>query len=73
MLDQLTPDATDVDLTNQGITAIPEGIFNLPNLRRLALDGLSMLPDRVGEVDTLKELDLSKAALTGLPATIGRA
>lgn len=72
VLDQLTPDTTDVDLTNQSITAIPEGVFNLPNLRRLALDGLSMLPDQVGELDTLEELDLSKAALTGLPATIGR-
>ncbi|MGW0962502.1 leucine-rich repeat domain-containing protein [Streptomyces gelaticus] len=70
--DKPAPDATDVDLTNQGITAIPEWVFKLPNLRRLAIDGLSMLPDQIGELDTLKELDLSKAALTGLPATIGR-
>lgn len=68
----LAPDATDVDLTNRGLTALPEQIFTLQKLRRLTLDGLSVLPDRVGELTTLEELHLSKTQLTALPTTIGR-
>ncbi|MFE7046453.1 leucine-rich repeat domain-containing protein [Streptomyces atratus] len=71
VLKQLAPDATDVDLTNQGITAIPKQVFNLSNLRRLALDGLSV-SDRIGELTSLEELDLSETRLEELPATIGR-
>jgi Leucine-rich repeat (LRR) protein len=77
-LDRLLDDpqrVTELDLADRGLRSLPDQLFRFPNLRRLRLAGndqLNPLPDRIGELVSLEELDLSRIHLTRLPATLGR-
>jgi Leucine-rich repeat (LRR) protein len=77
-LDRLLADpaqVTELDLSDRKLRAFPEQLFRFPNLRRLSLAGndlIEALPERIDELASLVELDVSRMGLTGLPAAIGR-
>ncbi len=64
---------TRLDLSNQGISSLPESIGSLPMLTTLDLRGnqLSSLPDAIGNLASLKILELYNNKLSSLPDSIG--
>ena len=64
---------TLLDLSKEGLTALPPEIGQLTNLANLNLSGnrLTALPPEIGQLTTLTTLDLSNNQLTALPAEIG--
>lgn len=65
------PDAVRrLDLSNVELTAFPLEILELANLEELRLrnDGLSSLPEEIGELKKLRLLDLSGNPISVLPA-----
>jgi len=65
----------ELNLSNQGLTSIPSYVFSRTNLTRLDLSNnrLTNAPQsQIGQLKELVYLDLSKNALTGLPAELGQ-
>ncbi|MEM7537630.1 MAG: leucine-rich repeat domain-containing protein [Chloroflexota bacterium] len=66
--------ATILDLSELGLTALPDAIGRLSSLQGLYLDDnqLSELPDAIGQLSSLQSLDLNDNQLNELPDTIGQ-
>ncbi|MFI6094879.1 hypothetical protein ACIA8G_04955 [Lentzea sp. NPDC051213] len=65
----------ELDLADRHLREFPEQLFAFPNLRKLSLAGndqIDQIPERIAELTTLEELDLSGLAVDRLPAAIGR-
>ena len=62
-------DAITLNLSKRGITSLHGNITNCINLEVLYLDGnyLEALPDAIGRLPKLKELNLSNNKLRSLP------
>ena len=69
----LFPRITYLDLSNKGLTEIPESIGKLEKLERLHLNDnkLSSLPESIGNLVRLYELTLNNNQLSSLPESIG--
>jgi Leucine-rich repeat (LRR) protein len=63
----------ELDLSNKGLTRIPESIGELKNLKELVLsvNKLEKLPESFGKLTNLQKLGLSTNQLTSLPESIG--
>lgn len=61
-------------LEDAGLSAIPEEVFQAPNLRKLVLDfnEIYSLPPRIAELKELRDLSLDDAPLRSLPEEIGQ-
>jgi internalin A len=62
-----------LDLTRKSLTALPDEVFDLPDLTELILydNRLSALPARIGELKTLQKLVLQGNRLRQIPPEIG--
>ena len=65
-------DSTELDLSGNGLTALPPEIGNLTNLTTLTLggNGLTALPHQIGNLSNLTGLELKGNRLTGIPVTL---
>ena len=65
---------TELDLSQKGISELPEAIGRLTNLQELNLFGnqLTALPESIGRLTNLRLLSLDCNRLTALPEAIGR-
>ena len=63
-----------LNLSGQGLTALPEAIGQLTQLLVLDLsrNQLTALPEAIGQLTQLQWLDLNDNALTALPEAIGQ-
>ena len=63
---------TIINLSNKGLSALPESICNLQNLQGLDLynNNLSRLPESIGNLQNLEELDLADNKLSSLPKSM---
>src|SRR5690348_3404923 len=64
-----------IDLSAQGLTKVPEYIFNATNLESLDLSGNKLtgaLPAEIRNLQNLKVLNVSGNQMTGVPAEIGQ-
>lgn len=61
-----------LDLSNSGITELPDSICDLVNLESINLSGcpIERLPDNIGDLKSLKRLDISDTKITELPESI---
>ena len=66
--------AKTLDLSDIGLTEIPDEIKNLTHLRSINLseNRLTELPDFIGSCTSLKNLDVSYNRLSSLPESIGK-
>ncbi len=66
--------AAKLDLSEKGITQLPEQIGQLANLRTLSVSAnqLSTLPEQIGQLANLQELNLAANQLSTLPEQIGQ-
>jgi Leucine-rich repeat (LRR) protein len=67
-------EVTEVDLSDRRLREFPEQLFGFPNLRKLSLAenvDLPSIPERIGELAALEELDLSGLGLEQLPEALG--
>ncbi|NCA28483.1 MAG: leucine-rich repeat domain-containing protein [Proteobacteria bacterium] len=64
---------TELDLSDNQITSLPETIGNLTSLQELYLseNQLTSLPETIGNLNSLQILNLSDNQITSLPETIG--
>ena len=67
-------DATLLDLSDLGLTALPSEIGQLTNLRALYIshNALTALPPKIGLLTSLRGLYIGHNALTALPPEIGK-
>jgi Leucine-rich repeat (LRR) protein len=65
-LKELFSDSEELELNG-----LPDGIFRLTSLKKLKLSGITELPDAIGNLVSLQELDLSFCKITKLPESIG--
>jgi len=64
-----------LNLSGQGLTALPKYVLSLTNLEELNLSYNRLtgaLPSQIGQLRNLKILDLSYNQMTGVPAEIGQ-
>jgi Leucine-rich repeat (LRR) protein len=66
--------APDLDLSQRGLTKLPESIGKLTQLQDLNLseNRLTGLPEFIGKLTQLETLDLMSNQLTKLPESIGK-
>ena len=74
-LDDEEPDTLDCE--EKGIDALPEGVLSAPrlcNVEELFLDqnSLTSLPEDLGALEKLRELNVRNNALTSLPTSLGK-
>lgn len=64
----------ELDLSNKGISELPDEIGQLANLQTLYLmhNQLTTLPESIGQLVNLQTLDLGYNQLTSLPETVGQ-
>ena len=75
IIDEAARDERDtLDLSEEGLTALPPEIGQLQNLRTLALNKnrLAALPPEIGQLQNLRTLALNQNQLTALPPEIGQ-
>ncbi|XP_078583792.1 uncharacterized protein LOC144866304 [Branchiostoma floridae x Branchiostoma japonicum] len=62
-----------LDLSNQGLTSIPEEVFDITDLDYLDVSNnkLTSIPEAIGRLQKLDHLDASGNTLTSLPQAIG--
>src|SRR5689334_13431020 len=62
--------ATELDLSEMGLSQLPPEIWQLTHLERLNLsrNELTELPPEIGELTNLQSLDLASNQLTSLPS-----
>lgn len=68
------PEGTlELRLANSRLESVPEGVFDLTNLRSLDLSGNSItaLPASLVELNSLKSIDLSKNPIDSIPSWLG--
>ena len=63
-----------LDLSELGLTSLPESLGKLSGLQTLYLSGnqLTSLPESLGKLSGLQKLDLSGNQLTSLPESLGK-
>lgn len=64
-----------LDLSDQGLTALPKSVLDRTELRELDISGNRIggaLPAEIGKLKALRILDASGNLMTGVPAEIGR-
>ncbi len=64
-----------LDLSNQGLTKIPDYVFNKTNLQELNVSHNSLtgaIQSQIGQLKNLKVLNASYNKMTGVPAEIGQ-
>jgi len=64
-----------LNLSNQGLTSIPGGVFNQTNLEELNVSHNSLtgaIQSQIGQLKNLKVLNASYDKMTGVPAEIGQ-
>ena len=67
--------SSKLDLSSQGLTKVPEYIFNATNLEELNLSGNKLtgaLPAEIRNLQNLKALNVSGNQMTGVPAEVGQ-
>ncbi|MEL6553519.1 MAG: COR domain-containing protein [Cyanobacteria bacterium J06621_11] len=67
-------EATELDLSERGLTELPAELFQIKSLKVLNLSGnqLTTLPNEIGQLNNLSELNLSGNQLTTLPQEISQ-
>ena len=68
-------DASALDLSGQGLTAVPMDVFTRTDLTKLDLSDNMLtgaLPAEVRHLSKLQRLDLSHNSFTGVPAEVGQ-
>jgi Leucine-rich repeat (LRR) protein len=72
----LIDDASNIiDMSNQGLTTVPENIFSSTRVTILDLSGNKLtgsLPAEIRHLSDLRELNLSNNDFTGVPAEVGQ-
>lgn len=66
---------TTLDLSNQGLTKIPDYVFNQTNLGELNVSHNSLtgaIQSQIGQLKNLKVLNASYNQMTGVPAEVGQ-
>ena len=66
---------SDLDISRNDLQALPAAVLQFSNLRNLSLSRnyqLSELPEEIGNLRELRELDLGNTSLEVLPAEIGQ-
>jgi len=64
-----------LDLSNQGLTSIPNSVFSRTNLQELNVSHNSLtgaIQSQIGQLKNLKVLNASYNKMTGVPAEIGQ-
>jgi hypothetical protein len=70
MMTDISPFASKLDLSNQGLTEVPEAILRCKNLRKLNLSNnqIKMLPPELSRLKRLQNLDLGNNQISTLYA-----
>jgi Leucine-rich repeat (LRR) protein len=70
---KFTMEGTSINLSKDGLTKVPDDVFNHKEVKVLRLFGneIDTLSERIGEMENLEELYLGRNMLTALPASIG--
>ncbi|MDF5755311.1 hypothetical protein [Spongiactinospora sp. TRM90649] len=74
-LSERAAEVTTLDLSKRKLRGLPERLFAFRELRVLSLagnDDIGELDERIGDLASLRELDLSGMGLRELPETIGK-
>jgi len=69
------PNGDKLDLSNQGLTQVPQNVFKLTNLQELNVSNNKLtgaLPAEIRHLQNLQILDASNNQMTGVPAEIGQ-
>lgn len=64
-----------LDLSNQGLTKVPDNVFNMTNLQELNISNNKItgaLQSQIGQLKNLKVLNASNNLMTGVPAEVGQ-
>lgn len=70
-----TASAVTLDLSNQGLTKIPNDVFNKTQLQELNVSNNQIegaIQSQIGQLGKLRILDASDNLMTGVPAEIGK-
>lgn len=69
------PSNTVLDLSNQGLTKVPDYVFNMTNLQELNISNNQItgaIQSQIGQLKKLKVLNASNNLMTGVPAEVGQ-
>jgi Leucine-rich repeat (LRR) protein len=69
------PSNTVLDLSNQGLTKVPDYVFNMTNLQELNISNNQLtgaIQSQIGQLKKLKVLNASNNLMTGVPAEVGQ-
>ncbi|MFT5779298.1 MAG: Leucine-rich repeat (LRR) protein [Crocinitomicaceae bacterium] len=71
---KFTQEGTSINLSKDGLTKIPDEVFDHKEVKVLRLFGnqIDSISERIGELENLEELFLGRNLLTSLPASIGK-